>query len=111
MAYENTGYQNAKILRQRNSDDGSLTGKIMPNIPMISPQAIIDGTTNSITFNYPLDSSPSGGINGDITYNAQSDTLYKKISGVWTLLSDRVTNDKYIAPVLNTDFCPLPTTP
>jgi hypothetical protein len=108
MATENTGYQGRKVLQQKYADDGSLTGMIMPNIQQISPQAIIDGSANSITFNYPIDIAPTGGINGDIWYNPGNNNLFKKIAGVWTLLTDRVTNDAYEAPVYNITSCPLP---
>ncbi len=108
MASENTGYQGIKIIEERYADNNALTGRIMPNIAQISPQAIIPSATNSITFNYPTDVAPTGGIDGNVWYNAGADTLYKKLGGVWTLLIDRVTNDAYIAPVYNTTACPLP---
>lgn len=107
MATENTGYQGTKILEQRYADTLELTGMIMPNIAQISPQAIVE-STSTITYNYPADVAPTGGANGDVWYNAGTDSLYKKLSGVWTLLIDRVTNDAYIAPVYNTSSCPLP---
>lgn len=108
MAFQNTGDQRWKILEQIFSDSGTLTGKIMPNIDQISPQAIIDGSTNSITFNDTVDVAPTGGSNGDIWYNAPSDDLYKKIAGTWTVLTDRVSNDVYVAPVTNLTACPIP---
>lgn len=107
MGFQNTGYKSWKVLEQYFVDDSTLTGKIMPNIAQISPQAIVD-STSTITYNYPEDVAPTGGVDGDIWYNADEDDLYKKIAGVWTLLTDRVTNDFYIAPVLNETDCPLP---
>jgi hypothetical protein len=107
MAYQNTGYQGWKILEQIYGDDNSLTGFIMPNIAQISPQAIVPNTA-TITYNYPTDVAPTGGSNGDIWYNPVADDLYKKIATVWTLLTDRVTNDSYVAPVINLTDCPLP---
>ena len=107
MAYSNSGYQGYKVLSQIYADDSSPVGYIMPNIQQISPQAIIVDT-GTITFNYPTDVTPTGGSNDDVWYNFASDTLYKKIAGVWTLLLDRVTNDAYIAPVINLTACPVP---
>jgi len=106
MAYINTGYQSWTILEGIYLDDSSLDGLIMPNIAQISPQAIVPYTAN-ITFNYPADITPTGGTNGDIWYNSVSDTLYKNFTGTWVLLTDRVTNDYYIAPVINTTSCPV----
>lgn len=108
MAFVNTGYQSWKILEQVYADDTSVTQLIMPNIQQISPQAIIDGSVNTITYSYPSDTVPSGGIDGDVWYNPIADILYKKIAGAWTVLTDRVTNDNYIAPVINLTDCPLP---
>lgn len=108
MAIGNTGYQGWKIIEERYADDGLLTGRAMPNIELISPQAIVDSSVNSITFNYPANIPPSGGANGDVWYNKADDELYKKISGSWELLLDRVTNDAYIPPVYNLTACPLP---
>ncbi len=108
MAYVNTGYQGWKVLEQYYADDNTLTGQIMPNIEQISPQAIIAGGANTITYNYPTDVAPTGGSNGDIWYNPVADQLFKKIAGSWTLLTDRVTNDVYVAPVINETDCPLP---
>lgn len=106
MPYVNTGYQDWKILKQIYGDDSSLTGYIMPNIAQISPQAIVPDTA-TITYNYPTDVAPTGGSDGDVWYNPVADELFKKISGVWTLLTDRVTNDAYIAPVINLTDCPV----
>lgn len=107
MALENNGQQGFKVIREKFADTGTLTGRIMPNIPQISPQALVPNTA-TITYNYPTDVAPTGGANGDIWYNPVADQLYKKISGTWTLLTDRVTNDSYIAPITNLTDCPLP---
>lgn len=106
MAYSNTGYKDWKVLEQIYGDDSSLTGMIMPNIAQISPQAIVPDTA-TITYNYPEDVAPSGGSDGDVWYNPVADELFKKIGGTWTLLTDRVTNDAYIAPVINLTDCPV----
>jgi len=103
----NTGQKGYKVLEQIYSDDASLTGQIMPNIKQISPQAIIDGSVNSITFNTATNVTPSGGINGNVWYNLPADKLYKKIAGTWTLLTDRVTNDYYVDYVEDLEACPL----
>jgi len=107
MATVNNGYQGWKILEGIYLDDNSLDGLIMPNIAQISPEAIVEDGT-SITYNDFADVVPSGGSNDDIWYNAPSDVLYKKISGTWTVLTDRVTNDYYVPPVYNTGACPIP---
>lgn len=107
MALQNTGQQNGKIIRERNSVTGVLTGRIMPNIASISPQSIVPGTA-TITYNYPTDVAPSGGSNGDIWYNPVADQLFKKASGLWSLLTDRVINANYIAPIENNGDCPVP---
>jgi hypothetical protein len=106
MAYVNTGYQGWKILQEIYLDDQSLTGNIMPNIPQISQQAIVPSTA-TITYNYPSDVAPTGGANGDVWYNPVANQLFKKIAGSWTMLLDRVTNDAYIAPVINETSCPV----
>ena len=103
---QNDGYQDWKILQEIYADDSSLTGFIMPNIAQISPQAIVLSTSN-ITYNYPTDATPTGGSDGDIWYNPVADQLFKKKVGVWTLLTDRVTNDAYITPVINLTDCPV----
>lgn len=107
MAYQNNGEQSWFILEQIYSDDSTLTGLIMPNISQISPQAIVSNTA-TITYNYPEDIAPTGGINGDVWYNPVADNLYKKIAGVWSLLLDRVTNDAYVPPIVNEVSCPIP---
>lgn len=106
MAYENTGEQNGKVIEGYFLDDNSLQGTKMPNIPQISPQAIVPNTA-TINFPYPDDVAPTGGANGDIWYNHEVDELFKKIAGTWTLLTDRVTNSYYIAPVENLTDCPI----
>ncbi len=103
---ENTGYKGWKILENYYLDDLSLAGMIMPNIQQISPQAIVPSTA-TITFNVATDVAPTGGVDGDIWYNLPADILYKKLSGTWTALIDRVTNIYYVAPVYNLDSCPL----
>lgn len=102
MPYGNIGYQNWKIIEQYYADDATPTGQIMPNIAMISPDAIISGAINFITYNYPTDVMPTGGVDGDIWYNPVSDNLYKRLLGVWTILTNRVNNNFYIAPVTST---------
>lgn len=106
MALINTGNQAIKILEGYSLGSGILSGYILPNIEMISPQAIVpDGT--AITFNVLTNVSPSSGSNGDIWYNKPSNILYKKITGVWTILTDRVVNTYYSPPVQNLDACPI----
>lgn len=107
MATQNTGYQGWFILEGIFLDDSTLDGFKKPNIAQCSPQALVPEAA-VVTYNYPTDVSPTGGSNGDIWYNPVADHLYKKISGTWTLLTDRVTNPDYVAPVLNTGDCPLP---
>lgn len=103
----NSGYQNFYLLEGYYLDNAALTGKIMPNIQRISPQAIVpDGTT--ITYNQVTDVAPTGGSNGDIWYNEPADVLYKKIGGTWTPLNDRSANNYYVAQVVNTGDCPIP---
>lgn len=102
----NTGYKGWKILEGKYLDDSSLAETIMPNVAQISPQAIVPDTA-TITFNANTDVAPTGGVDGDIWYNLPADALYKKLVGVWTLLTDRVTNIYYIAPVYNTSDCSL----
>lgn len=107
MALVNNGNENCSILEGYSVDDGTLTGFIMPNIPTISPDAIVpDGT--AITYNQTSDVAPTGGANGDIWYNEPSDTLYKRIAGAWTLLTNRIINTFYTSPVQNLTDCPLP---
>lgn len=107
MAYENTGQQAFKIIQERYVDDNTLTGFQMPNVQLISPEAIVPNTA-TITYNYPTDVAPTGGANGDVWYNPVADKLYKKVSGVWSLLTDRVVNANYVPSVQNLSTCPLP---
>lgn len=103
----NDGNESFYILEGYTPGTGVLDGTIMPNIKMISPDAIVpDGT--AITYNETVDVAPSGGANGDIWYNEPSDILYKKIAGAWTILTNRVVNQWYQAPVENLTDCPLP---
>lgn len=106
MATQNTGNQGWKILLEKNPDTGVLTGRKMPNLANISPQSVVESSA-TITYNYPSDVAPTGGADGDIWYNPQANNLYKKISGVWTILNDRVTNDFYTPPIVNTTDCPI----
>lgn len=109
MALVNSGYQGWTILEGIYLDDSSLDGLIMPNIQMISPQAIVpDGTM--ITYNATFDFAPAGGVQGDVWYNQPSDMLYQFQSGQWKLLTDRVLNTFYVPPVYNTGSCPIPAT-
>jgi hypothetical protein len=106
MPLVNNGYQYWTILEGIYLDDSSLDGLIMPNIAMISPQAIVpDGT--SITYNVYANVTPSGGSPNDIWYNQPADTLYKNILGTWTLLTDRVQNNWYVPPIYNITSCPI----
>lgn len=106
----NNGLQGWYILEGFVPFTAALSGYIMPNIANISPQAIVpDGTT--ITYNEITDVTPTGGAEGDIWYNEPSDNLYKKIAGVWTMLTDRAANSYYAAPIENLDDCPLPAPP
>lgn len=107
MATQNTGQENGKILRERDIVTGNLTGRIMPNIQNISPQAIVPNTA-TITYNYPTDVTPTGGSSGDIWYNPVADNLFKNVSGFWGLLTDRIVNVAYIPPVENTTDCQVP---
>lgn len=104
----NTGQQGWTILNQISQITGSLTGFNMPNIPFISPEAIIPNTS-AITYNANTSPTPSGGSNGDLWYNFPVDNLYKKIGGVWTILNDRLANAFYVQPIQNTGACPVPT--
>lgn len=102
----NTGKQGWTTLEGYNTSDGSLTGIITINLANNSKQAFVpDGA--SITWNF-IDITPSGGSNNDIWYNEPSDALYKKIAGVWTLLTDRATNPYYVLPIDNTTDCAVP---
>jgi len=102
----NNGYQGYTKLDGYNTSTGVYNHTYMPNIKSISPQAIIPDS-NIITYNF-VTVAPSGGSNGDVWYNEDVDLLYKKIAGVWTLLTDRSSNDYYVAPVVNTGACPIP---
>lgn len=110
MATQNTGQQSYFILEQVFLNDLSETGLRKPNLASNSPQATVPNTA-TITYKYPTDVTPSGGANGDIWYNPVADQLFKKISGTWTLLTDRVADSDYIAPIENTSSCPLPNPP
>lgn len=103
---DNTGYQGYKILDGYNLSNGVYNHTVMPNIRNISPQAIISDFFD-ITYNVTT-VAPSGGIDGDVWYNEDVDLLYKKIAGVWTLLTDRSTNGYYVAPIVNTTDCVVP---
>lgn len=107
MALENNGQENYKILQGYFTDDNSLNGQIMPNIELISLQAIIPSTS---TINFFTNSSPapSGGANGDVWYNAPSGDLYKKVGGIWSALTDKAINVWYQPSVENLTDCPLP---
>lgn len=107
MAFQNNGEQGWKVLEQYYIDDNTLTGYIMPNIQNISAEAIVPNTA-AITYNYPTDVAPSGGANGDVWYNSVADELFKKVAGVWSLLTDRATNANYVPPIENLTDCPLP---
>lgn len=106
---ENDGNQGWTILEGFYLDDNSLTGFIMPNIPMISPEAIVPSSA-TITYNF-TNVTPTGGSNGDIWYNQPADALYKNVSGSWFLLTDRVVNANYAPVIYNITACPLPTPP
>lgn len=110
MATQNTGQQGYFILKEINLLNGADTGYKKPNLASNSPQALVLNAA-TITYNYPADVAPSGGADGDIWYNPVADHLYKKISGTWTLLTDRVTDSDYVAPTENEVSCPLPSAP
>jgi hypothetical protein len=103
----NNGQEGWAVLKEQNATTSAFTGRIMPNVQNISPQAIVSNTA-TITFNANTDVAPTGGADGDIWYNRPSDTLYKKISGAWALLSDRVVNANFVPTVTNTTDCPIP---
>lgn len=107
MATQNTGFQGYFILKEINLSNGADTGYKKPNLQSNSPQALVLNAA-TITYNYPTDVAPSGGANGDIWYNPVADHLYKKISGTWTLLTDRVTDPDYVSPTDNEVSCPIP---
>ncbi len=103
----NNGQQGWKVLKEQNVSTLAYTGRIMPNIQNISPDAIVPNAA-TITFNPTTDVAPSGGSDGDIWYNGLSDTLYKKVSGSWILLVDKVINTNYVATIENLTDCPIP---
>lgn len=108
MALTNSGQQGWTTLEGYFTDGNTptLTGQIMPNIMMISPQAIVPSSA-TITYNQAAVVAPTGGADGDIWYNEPNDALYKKIAGVWTFLTDRVINQYYQAPITNLTDCPI----
>lgn len=103
----NNGQQGWKVLDEKNVNTGILTGRTMPNVQNISPDAIVPNTA-VITFNPNSDVSPTGGTDGDIWYNGLSDTLYKRLGGVWALLVNKVINTNFIPTIANTGACPIP---
>lgn len=103
----NDGNQSYKVLKEIYIDDQSLAGNKMPNIQNISPEAVVDNSSN-ITYNQFENVTPTGGTNNDIWYNEPADMLYKNILGSWFLLTDRVLNTYYQAPILNTIDCQIP---
>jgi hypothetical protein len=105
----NNGQESWKILNQIYQVDNSLAGFNMPNIYMISPDAIVPNTA-TITFNPTTNTAPSGGVNGDIWYNLKADNLYKNVSGVWSILTNRVINSNYAPSIQNLTDCPIPPT-
>lgn len=107
---DNDGQQQWYELEGYYLSDGTLTGFIMPNIAQISPDAIVADTV-TITYHQDGDVAPTGGANGDIWYNEPSDVLYKKIAGVWTVLTNRVLNNYYVSPIVNLTDCPIPPPP
>lgn len=106
----NNGQQGWKILEQYNLATGTTTGLIMPNAPIISPEAIVPNTA-TITYNQATNISPSGGANGDVWYNLPANQLYKKVAGIWSLLNDTAINSNYAPSIKNLTDCPLPTPP
>lgn len=109
-SYVNDGNELETILQGYYLGTTNLTGFIMPNIQNISPQAIVPSTSD-ITYNETTTPTPTGGSNLDVWYNAPNDTLYQNISGTWTLLTNRLINQFYLAPVQNLTDCPLPAPP
>lgn len=104
----NSGQQGWKVLDEQNVNTSVLTGRKMPNVQNISPDAIVPNSA-VITYNPNSDVAPTAGSNGDIWYNGVSDTLYKKIGGAWALLTNKVVNTNYIPTILNTGACAIPT--
>ena len=107
MATQNTGNEGWFILEGINLYTNTLTGFKKPNLASNSPDALVPEAA-TITYNYPDDVVPTGGANGDIWYNPVADQLFKKISGTWTLLTNRISDSDYVAPVVNLTDCPLP---
>lgn len=106
MAFVNDGTEFPYILEGYKPGTDNLDGTIMPNVKMISPEAIVeDGTV--ITYNQTSNVTPTGGDDGDIWYNQPEDGLYKNKSGTWSLLTDRVVNSWYVGPVQNLTDCPI----
>lgn len=103
----NTGQQQTPVIVQVYLDNQTGTGLKMPNIQNISPEAIVP-LSAVITYQTGSPVAPSGGSDGDIWYNQGDDTLYKRISGTWTLLTDKVINTNFIASVQNLISCPVP---
>jgi|SRR6185312_4138710 len=102
----NTGQQGHYILEGYYLDNNGLDGFIAPNVANLSPDAIVpDGST--ITYNETTTPTPSGGSNNDVWYNQPTDALYKKVSGSWILLTNRVPNVYYQPPVQNLGDCPI----
>jgi len=105
-ADSNTGYQFYKILEEYNTTTNVATGKIQPNIAdsVLAAQVI---PPNVVTYNYPDDVAPTGGIDGDVIYNPVVNELFIKTGGSWLEEIERDPNDEYVAPVLNTGACPV----
>lgn len=109
--FGNTGQQGWDVLEEYYIDDNSLTGRIMPNVNYISSSAIVP-TGTTITFNHDTNPTPTGGSDGDIWNNDPLANLYKKVAGVWSLLTDKALNASFQAPITNTTACPItPPTP
>lgn len=108
MALTNSGQQGWTTLEGYFTDGNTptLTGQIMPNIMMISPQAIVP-SSHTITYNQTTNVTPTGGTDGDIWYNEPANILYKNILATWTILDDRVLNQYYQAPITNLTDCPI----
>lgn len=109
--FGNTGQQGWKVLEEYYLDDNTLTGRVMPNASYISPLAIVP-VAATITYNTDTNPAPSGGADGDIWYNDPIAELYKKVAGVWSLLTDKAFNPDFAAVITNTTDCPItPPTP
>lgn len=103
----NNGQQGWKILLGSYQVDGSPVDSQMPNVVNISPDAIVP-LSATITYNTYADVAPTGGVDSDVWYNLMADALYKKVAGVWSLLTNRVNNTFYAAPIQNRTACPIP---